>query len=158
VVIVGTVVALALVWSSTFAAERVIGPGLSGLNVLWVIVLSSLILSHLLGGFVAGRSVSSSLGLSGAITAVLSALVGVARFLPVLLPFAHELFSGPENRSLLQEQAFSENGGLISWHVMTFVLYFPFTVLAGCLGGLLGGHLRSVARHGADRTLWQGLR
>lgn len=101
-----------------------------------VLLLTLLPLSaHLLGGAVSGVLSRSASGLSGALSVVLSALVAVAEGLYFGLSL---IFDDPITRA--------ENAGFLMTFGVLFLLYFPFTVLAGYLGGRAGGRLRPTAR------------
>jgi hypothetical protein len=104
---------------------------------LFVTVLS-LVLAHFLGGLVAGRMNSSSPGLKGALTVVLTAVSGVVWFLIPVLP----VIIGP----LADPQIRSEDAGLYFVWAINFAVVFPIILLAGYLGGKLGGRLRPISR------------
>ena len=104
---------------------------------LFVTVLS-LMLTHFLGGLVAGRMVSSSPGLRGALAVVLTAAFGVVWFLIPVLP----IVIGPS----VDPQTRSENGGLIFVWAILFTVAFPIILLTGYLGGRFGGRLRPATR------------
>ena len=92
--------------------------------------------AHLIGGLVAGGVSRSSLGVSGALSATLAALVAVCRI--VLGIVSVTLFRGPDSVPLSEELA------LVPVLAVLFAVYFPFTVLAGYLGGRLGGRFRAA--------------
>ena len=104
---------------------------------LFVTVLS-LMLAHFLGGLVAGRMVSSSPGLKGALTVVLTAAFGVVWFLIPVLP----VVIGPS----VDPQTRSENGGLVFVWAILFAVVFPIILLTGYLGGRFGGRLRPATQ------------
>ena len=104
---------------------------------LFVTVLS-LMLAHILGGLVARRMVSSSSGLRGALTVVLTAAFSVAWFLIAVLP----VVIGPS----VDPQTRSENGGLVFVWAILFAVVFPIILLSGYLGGRFGGRLRPATR------------
>jgi hypothetical protein len=104
---------------------------------LFVTVLS-LILAHFLGGLVAGRMTSSSPGLKGALTVVLTAVFGVIWFLIPVLPVVIGTLADPQIRS--------EDEGLYFVWVIIFAVVFPIILLAGYLGGKLGGRFRPATR------------
>lgn len=106
-------------------------------NFLRVVLLTSLPLAaHLAGGLASGALALSSPGSSGALSAILSALVAVVRALGGLLYF-YVLNPSPD------VVPFSEDMGLLSMIAVLFAAYFPLTVLTGYLGGRLGGGLWS---------------
>jgi hypothetical protein len=101
----------------------------------------SVFLAHFLGGFVAGRMAYSSPGLNGGMTAVLSALGGVVGFLISVL------------RAFSSSALDSENGGLYLATALGFAFFFfPVSLLAGYLGGKLGGHSRPLLGDRYHRT------
>jgi hypothetical protein len=104
---------------------------------LFVTVLS-LSLAHFLGGLVAGRMTSSSPGLKGALTVVLTAVFGVIWFLIPVLPVVIGTLADPQIRS--------EDAGLYFVWVIIFAVIFPVILLAGYLGGKLGGRFRPATR------------
>lgn len=87
--------------------------------------------AHFVGGLVAGRVTSYSPGASGALSAVLTALI------PSTVVF-FSVLSSVVNASP-DAVPFSENAGVFFVFVSLFAVYFPFTVLAGFVGGRLGG-------------------
>lgn len=108
-------------------------------NLVRVSLLTSLpLLAHLLGGFTSGRLCRSSSGLGGALSAVSSALLAVARGSWAILGTVLDPSVDPRTRQEILGFDLALAG--------TFVAYFPFTVLAGYLGGRLGGWLRSSTR------------
>lgn len=92
--------------------------------------------AHLIGGLVAGGVSRSSLGASGALSATLAALVAVCRIVSGILSAL--LSRGPDSVSP------SEELELFPVLAILFAVYFPFTVLAGYLGGRLGGRFRAA--------------
>jgi hypothetical protein len=97
-----------------------------------VLLLTSLpLFAHAVGGFVAGKVAESAPGLIGVLSAVFAALVAAVRVLLGVL--ASVLTAGPD------AVPFSEDAGFLFYLVGLFVVYFPFTVLAGYAGGRLGG-------------------
>jgi hypothetical protein len=93
--------------------------------------------AHLLGGLVSGGLDRSSPGLSGSLSAVLSALVAVGRFL-----YAYPSGFGPSVDAITR----AKNAEFLLFLGGLFSVYFPFTVLAGYLGGRIGGRLRTATR------------
>lgn len=91
--------------------------------------------AHLVGGFVSGRTAPCLPGLSGASSAVLSAVVAIISFLWTVLPFIWN--------TSLTTAIHSESFRITFVIAALFVVYFPFTVLSGYLGGRFGGRLRS---------------
>ena len=94
-----------------------------------LVAVLSLMLAHFLGGLVAGRMVSSSPGVKGALTVVLTAAFGVVWFLIPVLP----VVIGPS----VDPQTRSENGGLV---------FVWIILLTGYLGGRFGGRLRPATQ------------
>ena len=92
------------------------------------------LLAHALGGFVAGRLIGSSLGMNGVLTAVVCATVAGGKTLVGVL----SIVLSPDPDAV----PFSEQAGFFFALAGLFVVYLPFTIVAGYLGGRLGGRLQ----------------
>jgi hypothetical protein len=108
-------------------------------------VLSALLAACLLGGVVAGRLSPSAPGANGATAAAFGSLAGISWLLLAVLPFsslpAMVSFVNPVTRSV-------EVGTLAFWAVAPLTFYL-LALLAGYLGGTLGGRLRRPSESGA---------
>ncbi len=100
--------------------------------------LTFLLLTFFLGGLAAGRAASTSPGLNGAVGAAITAFGGFAWFVGPLVPWIRVPISNPGEVFTRSDNV----GNLITLSVV-FCAVLPFVVLAGYLGGRLGGRTRA---------------
>jgi hypothetical protein len=102
-----------------------------GSNAPRVLLLTLLpLLAHAVGGFVSGKIGALAPGRSGALSAVFVASAAAVRMLLGVL----SVVMNPDPDAL----TLSEEVGFLLTLATSFAVYFPFTILAGYAGGLLG--------------------
>lgn len=143
----GAVTTLGLIWTYAFLVERIIPAVMLVLSdgnsegrvevptfPFYLVGVLFLLIAHSLGGALAGRMAWDSPGLNGALSTVLAAFAGVARFLYAALP----TILGSDTEAFAR----SEDMGLHLFAVASFVVFFPLTLSMAYFGGLLGGRRR----------------
>ena len=117
----------------TTAREQALFDALSGASHLVAALLASF-----LGGLLVGRVIAASPGTNGAVGAAVAGVSVFAWFVGPLVSWIWEPISNPG-----ESYTRSDNVGTLLVVSVVFCGILPFIVLAGYLGGKLGGRLRA---------------